>query len=58
MRHIKYYKMLIKEMENYKILSEESVSDRQFHEGMTTMADKVAVRFKLEFAEEMRKEGK
>lgn len=55
-KHTKHYKMLLKEKDNHRIQSEEGVSDRQLHEGMALMADKIATRFELEFYEEMRKE--
>ncbi|MGR3303646.1 MAG: hypothetical protein ACUZ8I_14270 [Candidatus Scalindua sp.] len=51
----KFYKSLLKDTENHRILSEEVVSDSQFHDGQSVMAYKAGVRFKLEFLEELKK---
>ncbi len=50
----KFYKSLLKDTENHRILSEEVISDSKFHEGQSIMADKASVRFKLEFLEELK----
>ncbi|MGR3302890.1 MAG: hypothetical protein ACUZ8I_10370, partial [Candidatus Scalindua sp.] len=51
----KFLKHLLKERETHRILSEEIVSDRQFHDGQSVMADKIAVRLQMEFLEELKK---